>query len=102
MVDKVKLAYLDLTELVPYTFRGIKKLRSLHIENSDLATIKSNAFAGITKTSLSNSRSLGNLTFVFLWVNCYFHYFLKILLDSFLGRIFLLLTVAQLSQQLQL
>ena len=48
MVDKVKLAYLDLdlTELAPYTFRGIKKLRSLTIENSDLATIKPNAFNG--------------------------------------------------------
>ena len=46
MVDKVKLAYLDLTELGPHTFRGIKKLRSLTIENSDLATIKSYAFWG--------------------------------------------------------
>ena len=46
MVDKVKLAYLDLSELAPFTFRGMKKLRSLTIENSDLATIRSNAFAG--------------------------------------------------------
>lgn len=48
MVDKVKLAYLDLSELLPYTFRGIKKLRTLTIENSDLATIRSNAFTGMT------------------------------------------------------
>ena len=47
MVDKLKLAYLDLNELVAYTFRGIKKLRSLTIENSDLATIRSKAFAGM-------------------------------------------------------
>ena len=47
MVDKLKLAYLDLNELVAYTFRGIKKLRSLVIENSDLATIRSKAFAGM-------------------------------------------------------
>ena len=46
MVDKVKLAYLDLSELAPFTFRGMKKLRSLTIENSDLATVRSNAFAG--------------------------------------------------------
>ena len=46
MVDKLKLAYLDLSELAPFTFRGIKRLRSLTIENSDLATIRSNAFAG--------------------------------------------------------
>ena len=47
MVDKLKLAYLDLSELAPFTFRGIKRLRSLTIENSDLATIRSNAFAGM-------------------------------------------------------
>merc|ERR1711956_189853 len=29
-------------------FRGMKKLRSLTIENSDLATIRSNAFAGMS------------------------------------------------------
>ena len=46
MVDKLKLAYLDLNELASFTFRGIKKLRSLTIENSDLATIRSNAFSG--------------------------------------------------------
>ena len=50
MVDKLKLAYLDLNELAPFTFRGIKKLRSLTIENSDLATIRSNAFTGKFKS----------------------------------------------------
>jgi len=49
MVDKLKLAYLDLNELASFTFRGIKKLRSLTIENSDLATIRSNAFSGMTE-----------------------------------------------------
>ena len=46
-VGKLKLAYLDLEEgLVPYTFRGMQNLTDLTIENSDLATIKTNAFSG--------------------------------------------------------
>ena len=57
MVDKLKLAYLDLSELAPFTFRGIKRLRSLTIENSDLATIRSNAFAGkCTQHTMSKVR----------------------------------------------
>jgi hypothetical protein len=36
----------DLSELKPYTFRGLKKLRMLSIENSDLATIRKHAFHG--------------------------------------------------------
>ena len=46
-VGKLKLAYLDLTHgLAPYTFRGLQNLSDLTIENSDLATIRTNAFSG--------------------------------------------------------
>ena len=46
-VGKLKLAYLDLADgLAPYTFRGMQNLDDLTIENSDLATIRTNAFAG--------------------------------------------------------
>ena len=45
-VGKLKLAYLDLSEMAPYTFRGLSKLDDLTIENSDLATIRTNAFSG--------------------------------------------------------
>ena len=45
-VGLLKLAYLDLDKLTSYTFRGLKAVRILSIENSDLATIKDNAFAG--------------------------------------------------------
>ena len=49
-VGKLKLAYLDLEEgLAPYTFRGMQNLTDLTIENSDLATIKTNAFSGNRK-----------------------------------------------------
>ena len=42
----LKLAYLDLSELSPYTFRGLRDVRMLCIENSDLATVRENAFKG--------------------------------------------------------
>jgi hypothetical protein len=45
-VGLLKLAYLDLNELSPYTFRGLKAVRKLTIENSDLATVRANAFMG--------------------------------------------------------
>ena len=32
----LKLAYLDLIELAPFTFRGLNAVRQLTIENSDL------------------------------------------------------------------
>ncbi len=45
-VGLLKLAYLDLNELAPFTFRGLKAVRKLTIENSDLATIRAGAFRG--------------------------------------------------------
>ena len=45
----LKLAYLDLTELSPYTFRGLKRIRVLSIENSDLATVRERAFEGMER-----------------------------------------------------
>ena len=45
----LKLAYLDLAELSPYTFRGLRDVRMLVIENSDLATVRENAFEGDRK-----------------------------------------------------
>ena len=57
-VDKLKLAYLDLSELVPFTFRGIKSLRSLTIENSDLATLRSNAFSGLFVGTMPSIRQV--------------------------------------------
>ncbi len=45
-VGLLRLLYLGLRELSPYTFRGLKDVRVLSIENSDLATIKERAFQG--------------------------------------------------------
>jgi len=38
-VGLLKLAYLDLIELSPFTFRGLNFVRQLAIENSDLVNI---------------------------------------------------------------
>ena len=53
-VGVLKLAYLDLTEMAPYTFRGLKRVRMLIIENSDLATIRRRAFMGEENTAEVN------------------------------------------------
>ena len=36
----LKLAYLDLREMSAHTFRGLRRVRVLSVENSDLATIR--------------------------------------------------------------
>jgi len=48
-VGVLKLAYLDLTELSPHTFRGLKSVRKVSVENSDLATVKEWAFSGVQR-----------------------------------------------------
>ncbi len=46
-VGMLKLAYLDLDELKTDTFFGVRGVRTLVIENSDLATIREGAFRGL-------------------------------------------------------
>ncbi|TRY73791.1 hypothetical protein TCAL_01945, partial [Tigriopus californicus] len=58
-VGMLKLAYLDLTEMSPFTFRGLKSVRMLVIENSDLATIRKRAFHGNSTDSVMSGNVIG-------------------------------------------
>ncbi|KAK6626148.1 hypothetical protein RUM43_006454 [Polyplax serrata] len=47
-VGILKLAFMDLPYLKPYTFRGLSHVQLLAITDSDLGVIRSNAFDGMT------------------------------------------------------
>ncbi|KAI8122642.1 Leucine-rich repeat-containing protein 4B [Lucilia cuprina] len=48
-VGLLKLAYMDLEHIRPYTFRGLSNVLLLTIQESDLGVISSEAFAGLTQ-----------------------------------------------------
>ncbi|XP_015113366.1 insulin-like growth factor-binding protein complex acid labile subunit [Diachasma alloeum] len=47
-VGLLKLTFMDLNSLLPFTFRGLCYIQVLNIQESDLGTIKPDAFAGMS------------------------------------------------------
>lgn len=47
-VGLLKLAFMDLTELLPFTFRGLSNVMVLSMQESDLGVVCGNAFDGLT------------------------------------------------------
>ncbi|PSN53613.1 hypothetical protein C0J52_00944 [Blattella germanica] len=58
-VGVLKLAFMDLTSLKPYTFRGLSHVHVLAIQDSDLGVIRAGAFDGMSQIgilSLKNNK----------------------------------------------
>lgn len=51
-VGYLKLAFMDLQELSPYTFRGLTNVQVLSLQESDLGIICANAFDGLSHVSV--------------------------------------------------
>ncbi|XP_046747657.1 leucine-rich repeat-containing protein 70-like [Diprion similis] len=53
-VGLLKLTFMDLTSLMPFTFRGLSFVHVINIQESDLGVIRKDAFSGLTHVNNLN------------------------------------------------